>query len=98
RLFVIEMRDYSEQDREHLGRVRLLEDRDGDGRYDHSAIYAEGLSWPTAIICWDGGVYVGAAPDIYYFKDTDGDGRADVRRVVYTGFGRSNVQGLLNTF
>ncbi|MBW3595956.1 MAG: c-type cytochrome [Planctomycetes bacterium] len=98
RLFVIEMRDYSEQENEHLGRVRLLEDRDGDGRFDHSTVYADGLSWPTAIICWDGGVFVGAAPDIFYLKDTDGDNQADVRRVVFTGFGRSNVQGLLNTF
>jgi putative membrane-bound dehydrogenase-like protein len=98
RLFVIEMRDYSEQEHDNLGRVRLLEDTDGDGRFDRSTIYAEGLSWPTAIICWDGGVFVGAAPDIFYLKDTDGDGVADERRVAYTGFGRSNVQGLLNSF
>jgi putative membrane-bound dehydrogenase-like protein len=98
RLFVIEMRDYSEQATESLGRVRLLEDSNGDGKYDHSTIYADGLSWPTAIICWNNGVYVGAAPDIFYLKDTDGDGKADLRRVAYTGFGRSNVQGLLNTF
>jgi hypothetical protein len=74
RLFVVEMRDYSEQDHDNLGRVRLLEDDDGDGRFDRSTIYAEGLSWPTAIICWDGGVFVGAPPDIFYLKDTDGDG------------------------
>ena len=43
-------------------------------------------------------MFVGAAPDIYYCKDTDGDGKADERKVVFTGFGRSNVQGLLNWF
>ncbi len=98
KLYVIEMRDYSEQDKEHLGQVRLLEDLDGDGFYDKSTVFADGLSWPTAIICYDGGVFVGAAPDIYYLKDTTGDGVSDVKKKVFTGFGRSNVQGLLNSF
>ncbi|HTN77073.1 MAG TPA: PVC-type heme-binding CxxCH protein [Pirellulaceae bacterium] len=98
RLYVVEMRDYSEQDKERLGRVRLLTDTDGDGRFDRSEIFAEQLSWPTAIHCYDGGVYVGAAPDLLYLKDTTGDGVADERRVIYTGFGRGNVQGLVNSF
>ncbi|HUG66695.1 MAG TPA: PVC-type heme-binding CxxCH protein, partial [Pirellulaceae bacterium] len=98
RLFVVEMRDYSEDGELNLGRIRLLEDTDGDGHFEKSDIYAEGLSWPTAITCYDGGVLVGAAPDIYYFKDTNSDNRADVKKTVFTGFGRSNVQGLINTF
>ncbi|TWT34348.1 PVC-type heme-binding CxxCH protein [Blastopirellula retiformator] len=98
RMFVIEMRGYSEDDGLVLGRVRLLEDTDDDGVYEKSTIYAEGLSWPTAIACTRGGVLVGAAPDIFFLKDEDGDGVADVRQVVFTGFGKSNVQGLLNTF
>ncbi|MBI3862745.1 MAG: prolyl oligopeptidase family serine peptidase [Planctomycetia bacterium] len=98
RMFVCEMVDYSEQDKEFLGAVRVLEDVDGDGRFDKSTLLADKLSWPTALCCYDGGVFVGAAPDIYYLKDTDGDGKADVRRTVFTGFGRSNVQGLFNSF
>ena len=98
RLFVVEMRGYSEDENLNLGRVRMLVDDDGDGRYERSTVYAEGLSWPTAITCYNGGVFVGAAPDIFYIKDHDGDGRADEQRLVYTGFGRGNVQGLLNTF
>lgn len=98
RIYVIEMRDYSEQANDCLGQVRLLEDTDGDGIVDKATVFASGLSWPTAIICYDGGVFVGAPPHIYYLKDTDGDGVADEKRIVFTGFGRSNVQGLMNTF
>src|SRR5262249_14998657 len=98
RMYVVEMIDYSEQDKEFLGAVRLLEDTDQDGRFDKSTVFADKLSWPTAIVCYDGGVFVGAAPDMHYLKDTDGDGRADVRQTVFTGFDRSNVQGLFNSF
>lgn len=98
RIYVVEMRDYSEAKEGHLGQVRLLEDLDGDGKYDTAKVFADKLSWPTAIACWDGGVFVGAAPDIWYCRDADGDGQAEERRVVFTGFGRHNVQGLLNSF
>jgi len=98
RMFVVEMRGYSEDRDKDLGQVRLLEDTDQDGRFDKSTVYADHFEWPTAVACYDGGVFVGAAPDIFYLKDTDGDGKADVRRKVFTGFGHSNVQGLLNSF
>ncbi len=102
RLYVAEMRDYSERRDERLGRIKLLEDTDGDGRFDKATVFADKLPWPTALICWDGGLFIGATPDIFYFKDTDGDGVADRRNVAFTGFGnqatRLNVQQLLNSF
>ncbi len=97
RIYVVEMRDYSEKDKARLGRVRLLSDKDGDGRYETSTVFLDDLSWPTAVICYDGGVFVGSPPDILYCKDTNGDGKADIRKVIYTGFSRSNVQGMMNT-
>jgi putative membrane-bound dehydrogenase-like protein len=97
-MFVVEMCDYSEQDKDFLGTVRRLEDTNGDGRFDRSTVFVDHLSWPTAVICSGGGIFIGAAPDILFCKDTDGDGKADVRNVVFTGFGRSNVQGLINSF
>lgn len=102
RMFVVEMRDYSERRNERLGRIRMLEDTNGDGRFDQSTIYADDLPWPTAVICSQGGVFVGCTPDIFYFKDTNGDGKADVREVAFTGFAagveRLNVQAMLNSF
>jgi putative membrane-bound dehydrogenase-like protein len=101
RLFVVEMVDYSERRAERLGRIRMLEDTDGDGRFDKSTIFADNLPWPTGVICYDGGVFVAATPDLLYLKDTDGDGVADLRKVVFTGFGnkveRLNVQQLFNS-
>ena len=107
RLYVVEMRDYSERRPERLGRVRLLEDRTGDGVMDHSVVLLDGLAWPTAVICYDGGVFVGSTPDIIYAKDEDGDGKADLVKTVFSGFAsdyapyetnRLNVQALLNSF
>src|SRR5262249_47880535 len=85
KLYVVEMRDYPERREEKLGRIQLLEDTDGDGRYDKATTFAEGLPWPTAVTCWDGGVFVLASPDLLYFKDMDGDGRAEVHQLVFTG-------------
>lgn len=78
------------------GCIRLLKDQDGDGHYETSDVFAGGLAWPTGICCWGGGIYVVAAPDLWYFKDTTGDGRADHREKVYTGFGFRNDEGTAN--
>jgi putative membrane-bound dehydrogenase-like protein len=107
RLYVVEMRDYSERRPERLGRIRRLEDLDGDGRFEKSTVFADGLPWPTAVTCWAGGIFVGATPDIFWMKDTNGDGVADEREIIFTGFAadyapfetnKLNVQALMNSF
>ena len=97
-LYVCEMRGYSEDKDEAISRVSRLEDTDNDGVFDRSVVFADGLLWPTAIFPYDGGLFVGDAPNLYYFKDADGDGKADSKQTVMTGFGTSNVQGLFNSF
>jgi putative membrane-bound dehydrogenase-like protein len=92
RLYVAEMRgDPGRGDASpRLGRIRLLEDPDEEGVYQSSTTFAEDLALPSALACWDGGVFVGAAPDILYLKCSSGEGGADVRKVVLTGFGPTN--------
>src|SRR5882757_9042195 len=99
RLFVAEMRDHPERRDQspHLGRVRLLEDTDGDGVFDSSMVFADNIPLPSAIACYAGGVFVAATPDILYLKDVNGDGVADERNVVFSGFG-SNVTVLRSEF
>ncbi len=101
RLFVAEMRDYPLHRDDGIGRIKLLVDTDGDGRFDRATVFADGLSWPTAVMWAKGGLFVGATPDILFLEDTDGDGKADRRKVLFTGFASTaptpNVQGLMNS-
>lgn len=69
-----------------LGKISRLVDSDGDGKYDQRSVFVEGLTYPNGIMAWKGGVFVTCAPHIYYFKDTTGDGEADIKEIVLTGF------------
>ncbi|HAB19625.1 MAG TPA: hypothetical protein DCE44_24730, partial [Verrucomicrobiales bacterium] len=90
RMFVAEMRDYPNA--MGGGAIRQLEDRDQDGRYESSSLFADRLPFPNSVLPWNGGVLVTAAPDLWFLRDTDGDGRADERRILFTGFGTGNQQ------
>ena len=101
-LFVVEHPEFNHYaippERRRRGRVKRLLDTDLDGRFDRATVFVE-APFATAVICYAGGVLVGAPPDILYCKDTDGDGVANVNRVVLTGFGRDFAGGgLLNSF
>ncbi len=101
RIWVCEMRGYPNSGRGTglitSGRIKLLEDRDGDGVYETSSVWAENLRFPTGLMPWRDGLLVANAPDLLYLKDTRGTGKADSRRVLYTGFDVANIQQLLNS-
>lgn len=99
KLWVVEMRDYPSGMDGHGqpgGRVKFLEDRDGDGRYEKATVFLDDLPFPTGIMTWRKGVLITAAPDILYAVDTDSDGRADKVEKLFTGFATENFQARVN--
>ena len=97
RMYVVENRGYPVgpgEGKPPAGVIALLESTKGDGIYDKRTEFATGLTFPNGIMCWRGGVIVTCAPDIFYLKDTDGDGKADVKRVLLTGFGTTSTTQL----
>jgi putative membrane-bound dehydrogenase-like protein len=100
RLWVAEMYDYpSGLDGKFKpgGRVSVLEDTDGDGVFNKSTVFLDNIPFPTGVTVWRKGIMVCAAPDILYAEDTRGDGRADVVRKLYSGFGTDNYQARVNS-
>ncbi|HLH55158.1 MAG TPA: PVC-type heme-binding CxxCH protein [Verrucomicrobiae bacterium] len=90
RLFVVEMRGRDTRGTS-VGRVRMLDKMNEDGVFQNSTIYAENLTLPSAVACYAGGIFVAAGSEIVYLKDTKGDGLADARQVVLSGFGGTNT-------
>src|SRR5579863_5055627 len=92
-IYVAEMMDYPDDPpsgKPARSRIRLLRDTGGDGTYATATIFADHVLAVSVIMPWKGGLIVTSAPDILYMKDTDGDGKADVKEVLYTGFPMSN--------
>src|SRR5262249_2458088 len=99
KLWVCEMRDYPlglDGQGKPGGQIKFLEATDGDGRYDKATTCLDGVPFPTGVRVWRKGALVCAAPEIFYAEDTDGDGKADVRRVLYEGFATENYQARVN--
>jgi glucose/arabinose dehydrogenase/lysophospholipase L1-like esterase len=78
-------------------KIVILEDTTGQGHADKATVFADGLLIPTGLEVGDGGVYVAQSTELLHFKDTDGDGRADVRRTVLSGFGTEDTHHNLHT-
>jgi putative membrane-bound dehydrogenase-like protein len=71
-------------------RISVLEDRDGDGRYERAQVFADPLVFPMGLVWREGRLYVADPPDLVTLEDTDGDSRADKRTVLLTGFGHTD--------
>lgn len=79
-----------------FGLVKLLRDRDGDGRMDEAQLWATNLPPVYGLVPARGGIIVACAPDIIYLADRDGDGRAETRDVLFTGFPTGELERGIN--
>ena len=78
-------------------RILVVEDKDHDGVADKTHVFAEGLLIPTGVAPGDGGVWVANSTELLHFADTDGDMKADSKRVVLSGFGTEDTHHILHT-
>jgi putative membrane-bound dehydrogenase-like protein len=99
-LWVAQMPDYGRGVDEEFppqGEIRLLRDANGDGDFDSAASFLSGLRFPTDVKIWRDGILVCDAPDVIFAADRDGDGRAEVRETVLTGFATHNPHARVNS-
>ncbi len=78
-------------------KILILEDKNNDGKADTTQVFADGLLIPTGVIPGDGGAYVANSTELIHLRDTDGDGKSDMRNVVLSGFGSEDTHHLLHT-
>ncbi len=80
-------------------RILIFEDEDGDGRFDRQVVFAEGLNLVSGIEVGFDGVFVGAAPELLFIPDRDGDDRPDgPPEVLLDGWGYQDTHETLNAF
>ena len=78
-------------------RILVVEDVDHDGVADKTHVFAEGLLIPTGVAPGDGGAWVANSTELLHFEDTDGDLKADRKKVVLSGFGTEDTHHILHT-
>src|SRR5688572_6000319 len=91
-MFVLEMRPFMPNvegrgEDQRTGRVTLLSDTDRDGRFDTNTVFADNLLMPRAIAPVRGGLLIAEPPVLWFFRDTDRDGKADRQEIVSSDYG-----------
>jgi putative membrane-bound dehydrogenase-like protein len=97
RLWIAETTDYPNEKQppgQGHDRIVICEDTDGDGRADKFTVFADHLSIPTGLTFANGGIIVNQVPDTLFLKDTNGDDKADVRRVLFSGWGTHDTHAV----
>lgn len=78
--------------------VRLVEDKDDDGVFETSKVFAEELSLPMGVLWHQGSLFVAAPPDFVRLDDKDGDGVSEAREVLLSGWNVLNTASLHGPF
>jgi putative membrane-bound dehydrogenase-like protein len=98
RAWIVEARDYPHglvaDSQPGQATIKICEDTDGDGRADKFTIFADRLNLATALVFYDGGIIVSEARHLLFLKDTNGDGKADVRQILYPGWGVNDTHAM----
>jgi quinoprotein glucose dehydrogenase len=73
-------------------RVRLVEDTDGDGVADKATVFADGFHTAAeglgaGVLAFNDLVYYTCIPNLWQLRDTTGNGKADERTALSTGYG-----------
>ncbi len=79
-------------------KILILEDTNGDHKADKCSVWADKLAIPLSFEFGNGGVFVSDQPHLTFLKDTDGDGKADHREKLLTGFGTEDSHHALHDF
>lgn len=100
RLWVTQTREYPFPAEEGQGRdqITILEDTDRDGQADVFTVFADSLNIPIGILPVEEGAVAFSIPSVYYFKDTDGEGRANQQQFLYGEFEYIDTHGMVNSF
>ena len=101
RLWVAEAYSYPRRvaPEEARDRILIFEDTDGDHTLDRRTVFQEGLNLVSGLEVGFGGVWVGAAPEMLFIPDADGDDVPDgPPRVLLDGWGWQDTHETLNAF
>lgn len=67
--------------------IKILEDTDHDGHADKVTDFVDGLNIPIGVLPYGDGCIAWSIPNIWYFADTDGDGKCDQRTILFGPLG-----------
>ena len=99
RLWVIENLSYPNWKKEGKDRIVILEDTDGDGKFDTKKLFWDKGNFATGIAVGFGGVYVGTPPNLLFIADKDGDDKPDGEpEILLDGWGWQDTHETLNSF